>query len=200
MIVKLLVQKIALLQNNANRKYFAEGLFESKRENKFWRYSRPDTNIFFTALIVNILQKNKSKLPNDIWPIVESIIQKGIDNYEDFRNKDGLATYNFFKTKPAQHFPNGYFLKRFEHFRIPDDIDDTALIYQSLDKSQAEMLWLQQKLALHANGVGKLNVQTFQEYRHLKAYSHLCFMQHTGLSFVQTDCFRSAWSRLAHVY
>ena len=171
MLIHKLIQKIADLQNTADRRYFVEGIFESSRENNRWFYARPDTNIFFTALIVKSLQKNKDHFPVNSLPIVEEIIQKGIANYPDFQNKDGLKTYNFFKTKPSQHFPNGHLLKRFEHFKIPDDADDTAFIYQTLPHSQSDALWLQQKLASHANLSQKQNTHTFTEYKALKAYS-----------------------------
>jgi hypothetical protein len=149
----------------------SEGLFPSYRENRFCRYRRPDTNVFFTAITVFTLQKIKPFLPTTQQATIEQISQRAIACYPNFQNKDGLKTYNFFKTKPSQHFPHGYFLHRFEHFRIPDDIDDTAFIYMTLPHSQQDALWLQNKLKKHANLSQRQIQNTYPSYQKLKAYS-----------------------------
>ncbi len=167
----LVIQKLFDLQNNANRKYFDEGIFESTRENSFWKYKRPDTNIFFTTLIVFYLQKIKDKVSVQSQELIEIICEKAKANYPKFKNKDGLNTYNFFKTVKSGHFPHGNIMHRFEHFKIPDDVDDTAFIYRTLPHSTSDALWLQQKLAKHANLSTKKNTHTFKEYQNLRAYS-----------------------------
>lgn len=92
-------------------------------------------------------------------------------NYSDFQNKDGLKTYNFWQTKPSRHFPNGYVFRRFEHFRIPDDVDDTAFVYLTDEPSARELLWLKDKLAQHTNGSKQWIRNTYPQYRKLRAYS-----------------------------
>ena len=166
-----LIQKIAYLQDNANRKYFPEGIFESYRSNKFWRYRRPDTNVFFTAITIFTLNNIKEFLSPESQLLVENITKKATESYHLFKNKDGLNTYNFFQTNPSKHFPHGNFLHRFNHFKIPDDIDDTAMIYMTLPHSQEEAKSLQTKLISHSNGYKNQINNTFPEYKNLKAYS-----------------------------
>lgn len=166
-----LIQKIASLQDTANRKYFPEGIFESYRSNKHWRYRRPDTNVFFTAITVFTLNNIKEFLSLESQLLVENITNKTILSYQLFKNKDGLNTYNFFRTNPSQHFPHGNILSRFNYFKIPDDIDDTAMIYMTLPHTKEEAKWLQNKLINHSNGFKNQIKNTFLEYRNLKAYS-----------------------------
>lgn len=166
-----LIQKIASLQDSADQKYFPEGIFESYRSNQFWRYYRPDTNVFFTAITVFTLNNIKDKLSPKSQLLVEKITQKAQKAYPLFKNKEGLNTYNFFQTNPSQHFPHGNILHRFNYFKIPDDIDDTALIYLTTQQPQEEANWLKNKLIQHSNLYKKQVKNTFPEYKNLKAYS-----------------------------
>ena len=145
-----IIKKIAHLQDSANRKYFPKGIFESYRSNKFWRYHRPDTNVFFTAITVFTLNNIKEKLSLESQKLVEQITDKAVKSYDLFKNKDGLNTYNFFQTNPSQHFPHGNILHRFNYFKIPDDIDDTAMIYLTKPHTQEEAKWLKNKLIQHS--------------------------------------------------
>ncbi len=170
MSLENIIEKIAALQSKGE-KYFDEGLFPALRTNRLIGYHRPDTTVFFTAVIIFTLKKIKPCLSPKSQKLVEEIVRKGIQNYPQFQNKDGLKTYNFWKTKPSKHFPNGYLFRRFEHFRIPDDIDDTAMIYLTSSPTEEELRWLKQKLSLHANLSKQQIKNTYPEYRFLKAYS-----------------------------
>lgn len=166
-----IIQKIAYLQDSADRRYFPEGIFESYRSNKFWRYHRPDTNVFFTAITVFTLNSIREKLSPESQKLVEQITEKAVKSYDLFQNKDGLNTYNFFQTNPSKHFPHGNILHRFNYFKIPDDIDDTAMVYLTKLHSQEEIKWLKDKLIQHSNGYAQTIKNTFLEYKNLKAYS-----------------------------
>jgi hypothetical protein len=166
-----LIQKIAHLQDTANRKYFPEGIFETYRSNEIWRYRRPDTNVFFTAITVFTLNNIKEFLSPESQILVENITKKATDIYHLFKNKDGLNTYNFFQTNPSQHFPHGNILHRFNHFKIPDDIDDTAMIYMTLPHTKEDAKWLKNKLITHSNNHKQQIKNTFPAYKNLKAYS-----------------------------
>ncbi len=98
-------------------------------------------------------------------------VKKATERYEDYRNKDGLKTYNFWKTDGSPHFPNGWLLSQLKSVRIPDDVDDTALIYLTQPKPKEDVLWLQGKLKKHANLASKKIKNTFPEFTNLKAYS-----------------------------
>lgn len=165
-----IIQRIAELQSKGEE-YFDEGLFPARRTNRFIGYERPDTTVFFTAVIVFTLQKLKPLLSPASRQKVDEITEKGIRNYPKFQNKDGLKTYNFWKTTPSKHFPNGRVFRHFDHFRIPDDSDDTAMIYLTSSPAREEVLWLKEKLSLHANGTRQSIQNTYPDYRALKAYS-----------------------------
>ena len=103
--------------------------------------------------------------------LVENIKAKVVANFPDFRNKDGANTYNFWRTRPSDHFSNGHVLKHFDHFRIPDDADDTAMVYLTGLPSREELFWLKEKLRMHANGTVRQIKNTYPEYSKLAAYS-----------------------------
>lgn len=168
--IKHFIDKIESLQSQGD-KYFPEGIFPAFRDNSIIGYNRPDTTIFFSAIIAFTLQSISDEADNETVIKIRNICSKVIQNYPAFQNKDGLKTYNFWKTKPSKHFPNGHIFRHFEHFRIPDDVDDTAFVYLTSDPEEAEIKWLHEKLKLHANGTKHWIRNTYPEYRHLKAYS-----------------------------
>lgn len=159
-----IIHKIARLQQ-------PDGLFPSIRRNGKLGYTRVDTNVFFTAVTVFTLQRLKPMLPPDTQCIIDKIAQQAVGAYSQFRNKDGLDTYNFWPTAPSRHFPNGHLFGRFDHFRIPDDIDDTAMVYLTTHPTRETVLWLKNKLTQHANGTAHWIRNTYPDYQRLRAYS-----------------------------
>ena len=134
-------------------------------------YRRPDTNVFFTATVVFTLQQLRSIVSTAVRPQIDELTNRAIAAYPLFQNKDGLKTYNFWPTRPSRHFPNGYLFRHFDHFRIPDDIDDTALIYLTTRPTPDDLHGLKTKLAQHANGSHRWIQNTYADYRNLRAYS-----------------------------
>lgn len=171
-----IIQRIADLQDET-------GLFASFRHNPTVFYRRPDTNVFFTAVTVFTLQKLRSNVLPETRLLLDHIASKAVAAYPLFQNKDGLNTYNFWPTRPSQHFSNGYIFRHFEHFRIPDDIDDTAMVYLTATFTLDQRLWLKEKLAQHANGSQPQRIRnTYPEYRQLRAYS-TWFGKNMGVDF-----------------
>jgi hypothetical protein len=164
------IDKIESLQSTGNR-IFPKGIFPAFRVNPLICYQRPDTTIFFSAIICFTLQKIRRGCSPDMQDKIDAICNNVKQNYPDFRNKDDLKTYNFWQTKPSRHFPNGHIFRRYEHFRIPDDIDDTAFVYLTTEPQPEELAWLKEKLTLHANGARQWIRNTFPEYQKLEAYS-----------------------------
>jgi hypothetical protein len=164
------IDRIEALQSTGNA-LFPKGLFPAQRSNSMIGYRRPDTTMFFSAITAFTLQSIRKYCSAESQAQIDSIHKQVTANYPDFQNKDGLKTYNFWKTKPSRHFPNGRWFHRFEHFRIPDDIDDTAFAYLTTDPSREELFWLKEKLALHANGTRLWIRNTYPEYKLLPAYS-----------------------------
>ena len=160
------IQEISRLQN-------ADGLLPAIRHNPYWPgYRRNDENVFFTAITVFTLQQHVRPQVSAAWQQqIDRITDRARLAYPAFRNKDGLATYNFWPTRPSRHFPNGWLFHRFEHFRIPDDIDDTAMVYLTNAPAETDRNWLKTKLVQHANLATNQIRTTFPEYRNLRAYS-----------------------------
>lgn len=150
-----------------------DGLFASYRSNATLFYRRPDTNIFFTVITVFTLQRLRESVSAAAHQQIALIAERAERAYGRFQNKDGLKTYNFWPTRPSQHFSNGYLFRHFEHFRIPDDIDDTAMVYLTTETTPAERSWLKEKVSQHANGSQppRLIRNTYPDYRQLSAYS-----------------------------
>ncbi|MFC5412684.1 hypothetical protein ACFPMF_25385 [Larkinella bovis] len=173
--VEQVLNRISALQAE-NTAFFPAGLLPSYRMNPLvLGYHRPDTNVFFTAITVFVLQQVRSRLAPVFQKKIDDIVRAAVRHYPDFQNKDGLKTYNFYKTprkgRPSGHFPNGRFLHRIEHFRLPDDADDTAMIYLTGNPSPDDLRWLKHKLTQHANLATRQVEDSYPEYVHLKAYS-----------------------------
>ncbi|MCH5683259.1 hypothetical protein LWM68_02585 [Niabella sp. W65] len=62
---------------------------------------------------------------------------KAIANYYRYQNKDGRPVYNFWQTNPSRHFPNSRYFSRRKKYIIPDDLDDTAILYLSAEFSDS---------------------------------------------------------------
>lgn len=159
-------------QQCTNDPVFGTGLFGSYRHNPYWLgYRRLDVNVFFSAITAFTLRQVQGHLPAPEQAQVERIVAGVVNRLPEFQNKDGLLTYNFYRTNPTQHFSPGWVFRHFRHFKLPDDTDDTAMAYLIAPRSSAEAQWLHHKLAQHANGSSQTIRNTFAEYRHLKAYS-----------------------------
>ncbi len=152
-VISRLISEIARLQTGPDSA-LGEGLFLSSRENRRLNYRRKDSSVFGTASVAFILLEILEKLPETDRSAALRITEKARAVYHNYRNKDGLETYNFWETKPGRHFPHGHIFRRMDHFRLPDDVDDTVLIYMNLDHSPEQNLWLKEKLKQHAGPDG----------------------------------------------
>jgi len=168
--VLLLLKRLAAMQGRGEGDY-PTGIFPSQRVHEATGIVREDDNVFFTACIADMLQRSQHLMSDAERSVADGICAQAVAAYPLYRNKDGLDTYNYWRTRPSGHFPNGRFMHRFDHFRIPDDIDDTALVYLTEGASKERILWLREKLKSHANLAYRQARNTFPEYRDLKVYS-----------------------------
>jgi len=165
-----ILETLQKLQSEGNSVY-PKGIFPSQRYHPFLPYKREDDNLFFTVSVVHILQGIASKLTSSEKQIAEQIIEAAKRSFSLFRNKDGLDTFNFWQTTPSRHFPNGRFMHRFKHFQIPDDVDDTSLVFLTKNASKERVGKLREKLKNHANLAYRKAFNPFSKYQHLKVYS-----------------------------
>jgi len=165
-----LLHKICDLQCKGDD-FFHDGLFASKRylgEQKKFKY---DNNIFFTALITYTLQSLHDDFTRHDQQIIDSIISRAKSNYSRYRNRRNEITYNFWQTHPDLPLPNNKFWSKSEKIKLPDDFDDTSIIFVTQEKNDSLDFVLKQKMAAHANLVNAKISSTFRRYKSYKAYN-----------------------------
>lgn len=101
-----------------------KGLFPITRHLQSVPYQRPDTCIFGAASIARILQDLQPLFSETDAPLASQVQQHIAQRYLPYHHPSRPGTFNFWQ----KAFPNGYLLHRLRHFRLPADIDDTALI------------------------------------------------------------------------
>ena len=167
-----LVQQIKTDQITQNHNFYSVGLFPSTRKYlKSKHYKRQDDNVFFTGLIVWTLRSQQLLLNTENSKIVDSICAKAIRNYPNYRNKYGDCTYNFWQPKPNRHFPNDHYFSSRKKYALPDDLDDTSILYLSENHSDSLKNCLRTKMTKHANGNSIYINNTFRKYKHDVAYN-----------------------------
>jgi hypothetical protein len=147
-------------------------MFPSRRYNHSLRYYRVDNNIFCPASIAFLLLKYYEQFTPDQQNQVEKIVEGVRANYPFYSGLKEPVVYNFYRTRPNDHFPNGKILRRFKHFILADDADDTVMITMtSKDVSADRISTIRQMLLRFANGTQKWVKGFPAEYSSLKAYS-----------------------------
>ena len=142
------------------------------RCNNYLAIRVPDDTIFTQAASVYILDSIYSYLSHEEKGLVDGIKSKIIPNYTLFENRNGRLSYNFWQTSNSKsHFPNGKILHRFKYFRLPDDVDTTAMVALTTSLNDEEKLALKNSLPFYANNY-KLTVQnSLPAFQNLKCYS-----------------------------
>ncbi len=168
--VEELIRRIAALQSEG-AKPFPAGLFPAWRFHGMLPYRRPDTNVFTTAITVFTLNGLREKLPPASQALVDEISRKAARAYPAYRNPGGRPTYNNYEARPDGHFQPGYVFHRFRQFHLPDDIDDTAMVFLTSPHTREEIVALKNLLPRHANGTTRWVQNTPLHYRSLRAYS-----------------------------
>ncbi|CAN5491068.1 hypothetical protein BH10BAC1_BH10BAC1_17910 [soil metagenome] len=165
--IDTLLNAIISLQSASNS-FYLQGTFTSQRgKHKL----KEDNNIFFTSIIAFTLKNNQHNLSENNRKRVDSICDQANNNYNQYQNKTGVFTYNFWQTKPPQFFPNSHFLSRHSYFSIPDDIDVGALVYLTDTSLNSHVMEFKNTMTTHANLEKKKIKNTFRKYRSYKAYS-----------------------------
>lgn len=135
-----------------------------------WGYEREDDSGYFTATLLESLLRLEHRLEADEKEVLEAIRQRACLGFPPFQNKQGLPRYNFWKTNPGRHFPNGYLLGRWDRFRPPDDVDDSVMYYLVQKRSPEEAAWLMAHIDSYANGKRKWVRDVDPEYARLGAW------------------------------
>lgn len=132
-LVEQLIEKIEKLQFTEDQGIFNSGMFPSIRSIQLLGYKRMDSNSYYPSILAfNLLElarKTDEKTQTRIHKIIDSIRSF----YPNYKSSVNPYFYNFYKTNPSKHFEGGHLLSRFQHFKLPDDIDDTILIQLTLN-------------------------------------------------------------------
>lgn len=167
-----LLQRIEQLQAKESG-VFPKGLFPSYRIYALNQHrQKADVNIFFTGLIAFTLRDLMPNLTTFQQKIAQKIIDQSIIVSDQFKNRKGRNTYNFWPTTDPQIFPNSGWMNLFNKSQaLPDDLDDTAIMLLALAADQPTVSEVHQIMQNYINGYfSKIN-NTFPEYRNIPAYS-----------------------------
>jgi hypothetical protein len=152
-LIPELITKIAAEQSEGG-KHFRKGLFPAFRMNRFWKYSRPDNNLFTSLQTAFILKQYLEYMPYEQKRACGRIIEGVVGCLSAYENKSGRLTYNFWQNGKYDHFPFGRFARYLKHFKLPDDVDDTALAFMIRGYTQKEMISLKELLSRHVHPDG----------------------------------------------
>ncbi len=167
-----LILRISDLQATGADTNYAAGIFPSQRAYLPGRKPpKEDDNIFFTGLIAWTLTSIRAELTAKNRAIVDAMTAKATSNYYKYQNKDSRPVYNFWQTQPSRHFPNSRYFSQRKKYIIPDDLDDTAILYLSADFSDSLKLEVKKLMAENANGQKRGIRNTFKQYKKVPAYS-----------------------------
>ena len=150
--------------------FFQKGIWPSYRYSRLFNFHVPDNNIFF-SLSIAILLKNITNQSSQENATVEKINLKLQDQLEEYRNKDGKISYNFWRTKPSQHFPYGKVCRHFDYWRLPDDLDDTSLALLFKHRNKEELNDFVFLCSEHANLNKKAIQKIDSDYKEFPAFS-----------------------------
>lgn len=165
------LQRIAEEQAGEDDPVFRAGMFRGHRHWSGLVKPRPDDNIFYTASAVWIMQQCRPHWPESAQALADTLMARAIQRYPDYRSRDGVPLFNFWRNFPPEPFPNGRLMRRFPKFILPDDFDDTSVIYLTAPEHRGDPGWYHDLAARHANGNAGWNQTALPRYRRLPTYS-----------------------------
>jgi len=169
--INILLQKIEERQQSTEM-HPSEGIFPSFRKFAFTNYRRADNNLFFTSLILLILNRCIHTITNkEAKKIIRRIKANAYKNFHLYKNKAGGVTYNFWQEHPKNAFPNSKIIFNHKHFHIPDDLDDSALAYIAKPHTLAEVYGLKRRAEVHINSYRKTVENTFDFLKDIETYT-----------------------------
>lgn len=153
--------------------FYEEGLFPVKRSWGFWGKAEEDNSIFFSASIAATLQELQQRRLLADSTLTKRIVARVAANYEKYRSRNGLPSYNFWQTVPPDlPFPNGGRLISNEKMRLPDDLDTSVLIALSQAQNDTLARQLREYLIEYSGRSyrGETDLITKEAYEDVPAY------------------------------
>lgn len=164
-----LIEELATLQNpDKNNVLF--GNYTSIRYHKLIPIKRSEDNIYFVAWINQLLKRNLHLISEPHLSKVNTLIDNGEQAIDNYRNRYGEKTYNFYR--PGAWFPNGNLLSRWVLFQPTDDADDTSIALRGKSHSIDYASEIKKILCSHSNGMRRRYIKRLpKKYRHIPFYS-----------------------------
>lgn len=133
---------------------------------------KADINPFFTGLVAFTLQDIRRDLSPAQQQQADIIIRNTLPSLDKFENRKRSNTYNFWNTDKPQIFPNSGWLNWFDKSQsLPDDLDDTVIILMAQQEKDSVAKEVHTLMQGFANNSEKQVRNTFDEYKHIGAYS-----------------------------
>lgn len=159
-----------LVNAQAGNDTFATGIFPSYRyQPGHKRYA--DDNIFFSAIIAMRLMRHAEHMPKASQKKSETILKNVRKASENYKNKYGRISYNFWRTNPVSQFPGDAKRAANTRYHIPDDADDSAILLLVNKKSREEALALKKMLEENVPGKKRNIHNTLRKFHDVPAYS-----------------------------
>lgn len=161
------LQRISDLQIKEDS-FYRKGTFPSEISWKKGKKVAEDNNIFFTALITFTLQSLYDSVDSESRGVVDSI-QALSHPYQYYKNRNGDITYNFYQVRPETPFPTVPFMAKKKSAKLPDDLDDTSLMYLINNSSDSLKRLLKSKMVYQSDLHPRV-ATTIRPFRNTKAY------------------------------
>lgn len=160
-----------LVKEQAGSPLFATGIFPSYRFQSKGKERFADDNIFFSGIIAMRLMRLEDKIPEASKNKVKLLLENVRYASKAYENKYGRISYNFWQTKPVKQFPNDPKLSKKTRYHIPDDADDSAILFLVNNKSKEQVSALKKMIEENIPGKKRKIHNTLAQFRTLPAYS-----------------------------
>ncbi len=171
-LIASLIRAIAGEQVKGNNKDFYAGMFPSYRECGGSPHNyQPDNNIFYTAVSVFALKNMLPYLAEYNRKSIDSIIQKAVQCYPLYRNKNGLPFYGFWANRDVI-MPHTFIFQYLKTvFGQSEDADDSVMALLGLNNNDSDNTELKKRMIETGNLSSKKVISTYKKYRQIPAYS-----------------------------
>lgn len=160
-----------LVKQQAGSPEFASGIFPSYRIQSKGKALFADDNIFFSAIIAMRLMRLEEKIPASSKKNAQTIVENVRSVSKLYENKYGRISYNFWQTKPVKQFPGDEKLSQKTRYHIPDDADDSIILFLVNQKKKEEVDALKKMIEENVPGKKRNIHNTPKQFKTLPAYS-----------------------------
>lgn len=163
-----LLQKIRTFQVEQDS-FYRTGMFPSQIVKKKGRKTYEDNSIFFPALIFMTFETINDLHSAEEAALIDSMYDGLSPLFPYYLNRNGDITYNFYQTDPDIPFPNLKRFSKWDRAKLPDDLDNSSVLFLIQEKSDSINRVFKSKMAYQSELHPKVK-STFKTYRESEAY------------------------------